>query len=507
MKPVVSGRPDRNKSETPVTDPALDKSSVLRAVGDWVRREVDLSELLERVIDAVTRSMDAERCTIYLVDRARGEVFSKAARLPEIKEIRLKLGQGVAGLVAKNGQLFNLPRTNDDPRIYREIDKATGFTTRSMVCGPIKDKRGEILGVIQVLNKRVGVFDASDEELLVGLAAQIATVLESTSLYAQLRAPAPLAYHYNRIVGDSAPMRKIYDKVAKAAATDATVMLTGETGTGKGLIARAIHFNGTRRDKPFVAVDCAAIPETLVENELFGHEKGSFTGADRRMPGKFEIADGGTVFLDEIGDLPASLQGKLLRVIQDKEFERVGGTETKKVDVRIVAATHRNLEEAVSKGLFREDLYYRIRVVAIEMPPLRARGAEDLMRLVRHFLEEFSRRHRKEVRELAPDAMQRLTTHTWPGNIRELENCIESAVVMASGPVLDTSDLALAPRAAGGAATGQNAADLSALSWNQMEKRYIEAVLAATGGNRAEAARRMGIGRNTLLRKLKEFGL
>jgi len=494
--------------EPPVIDPTLplDKSTVLRAVGDWVRREVDLSELLERVIDAVTRAMEAERCTIYLVDRARGEIFSKAARLLEIKEIRLKIGQGVAGLVAKSGELFNLPRTSDDPRIYREIDKATGFTTRSMVCGPIKDKRGEILGVIQVLNKKVGTFDTSDEELLVGLAAQIGTVLESTSLYAQLRAPTPVAYHYNRIVGDSPLMRKVYDRVAKAAQTDATVLLTGETGTGKGLIARAIHFNGTRRDKPFVAVDCAAIPETLVENELFGHERGAFTGADRKMPGKFEIADSGTVFLDEIGDLPLSLQGKLLRVIQDKEFERVGGTETKKVDVRIVAATHRNLEEAVSKGLFREDLYYRIRVVTFEMPPLRSRGSEDLLRLVRHFLEEFSRRHRKDVRELAADALQRLMAHTWPGNIRELENCIEGAVVMASGKVLETADLALAPRAAGGAGGGA-AADLSSLSWNQMEKRYIEAVLASTGGNRAEAARRMGIGRNTLLRKLKEFGL
>ena len=487
-----------------MNDPSLplDKNTVLRAVGDWVRREVDLDELLSRVIDAVVRAMDAERCTIYLVDRTSGELFSKAARLPEIQEIRLKLGQGVAGLVAKTGQLFNLPHTSDDPRIYREIDKLTGFTTRTMVCGPIKDRRGEIVGVIQVLNKKTGTFDKSDEDLLTGLAKQIATVFESTSLYAQLRAPAPVAYHYNRIVGDSAPMRKIYSKVQKAAATDATVLLTGETGTGKGLIARAVHFNGARRDKPFVAVDCAAIPETLVENELFGHERGAFTGADRRMPGKFEIADGGTVFLDEIGDLPIALQGKLLRVIQDKEFERIGGTETKKVDVRIITATHRNLADAVEKGQFREDLYYRIRVVALEMPPLRARGPEDLQRLVRHFLEEFSRRHRKEVREIAADAMARLLQHTWPGNIRELENCIEGAVVMCEGSVLKADDLALAPR--GGGAKG---ADLSALSWNDMEKRYIESVLAATNGNRAEAARRMGIGRNTLLRKLKEYGL
>ncbi|HVO30156.1 MAG TPA: sigma-54-dependent Fis family transcriptional regulator, partial [bacterium] len=393
--------------------------------------------------------------------------------------------------------------TSDDPRIYKEIDKLTGFNTRSMVCAAIKDRQGGILGVIQVLNKRSGNFSEEDEKLLVGLCEQIATVLESTSLYAQLRAPAPVAYHYNRIVGDSAPMRKIYDKVGKVAATDATVLITGETGTGKSVIARAIHYNGRRREKPFVAVDCAAIPETLVENELFGHEKGAFTGADRRMPGKFEIADGGTVFLDEIGDLPLHLQGKLLRVIQEKEFERVGGTETKKVDVRILAATHRNLEDLVAKGLFREDLFYRIRVVSLEMPPLRARGEEDLHRLVRHFLEEFSRRHHKDVRDVSASALKRLLAHPWPGNIRELENCIEGAVVMAEGKTLGPDDLPLAtPRAKSGASE-----DLSDLSWNDMEKRYVESVLAATHGNRAEAARRMGIGRNTLLRKLKEFGL
>ncbi len=483
--------------------PPIDRTSILRAVGDWVRKEVDLDELLAKVIDAVTHAIEAERATIYLVDKTRGEVFSKAAHLTELKEIRVKIGQGVAGLTAKTGQLYNVPRNVDDPRVFREIDKLTGYVTRTLISAPVKDRRGEILGVIQILNKQQGEFDAKDEELLLALAAQIGTVLESTSLYAQLRTPIPpVAYRFNRIVGESEPMKRVYEKVAKVAATDATVLITGETGTGKGLIARAVHFNGPRRDKPFVAVDCAAIPETLVENELFGHERGAFTGADRRVPGKFEIADGGTVFLDEIGELPLALQGKLLRVIQDKEFERVGGTETKKVDVRILAATHRDLAQLVERGQFREDLFYRIRVVALEMPPLRERGGDDLQRLVRHFLEEFSRRHRKDVRDIAQDAMARLLGHRWPGNIRELENCIEGAVVMADAPRLEAKDVPLAPRATNGGAT-----DLASLDWNAMEKRYVQAVLAATNGNRAEAARRMGIGRNTLLRKLKEFGL
>ena len=482
----------------------IDRATVLHAVGDWVKKEVDLDHLLARVIDAVTRAMGAERATIYLVDRARGEIFSKAAHLTELKEIRLKLGLGAAGIGAKTGRLLNL--APPDERFYPGIDKLTGFVTRNTICAPVKDRRGAVLGVIQVLNKLDGSFDRADEELLSALARQIATVLESTSLYAQIRAPeAPLGWHYNRIVGESLPMKRVYQRVAKAAATDATVLLTGATGTGKSVIAKAIHYNGARKEKPFVAVDCAAIPETLVENELFGHEKGAFTGADRRMPGKFEIADGGTVFLDEIGDLPLHLQGKLLRVIQERELERLGGTETKKVDVRILAATHRDLPELVAKGLFREDLYYRIRVVTIDVPTLAERGPEDLGRLVRHFVEEFNRRHRKEVREVAPAALARLAAHPWPGNIRELEHCIESAIVMADGERLEPEDLPLADAAPGGgaAATG----DLAALSWNDMEKRYVETMLRASAGNRAEAARRMGIGRNTLLRKLKEYRL
>ncbi len=483
-----------------------DRHSVLRAVGEWVRREVAIDEILDRLVDAVAKEMDAERVTIYLVDPAAGEIFSKAARLPELKEIRLKIGQGVAGSVAADGGVVNLPAPSADPRLNREIDRVTGFETRSMLCGAVKDRAGRILGVIQVLNKRDGGFGPTDESLIEALGAQIGTVLESTSLYGELRAPAlpgskPVAYHYNRIVGESPAMGKVYARLVKAAATDATVLITGETGTGKGLLARAVHFNGARAERPFVSVDCAAIPETLLESELFGHERGAFTGADRRAAGKFEIADGGTVFLDEIGDLPPALQGKLLRVVQERAFERVGGTETCKVDVRIVAATHRDLQREVEKGRFREDLYYRLRVVSIEMPPLRERGRDDLLRLIRHFLVEFARRHRKEIAGIEPDALERLVAHRWPGNIRELENCLEGAVVLAEGPTLRATDLPLATR------TPAPGADLANLTWDEMERRYLERVLEATGGNRAEAARRMGIGRNTLLRALKRHRL
>ena len=485
------------------------RDSILVAVGELVRREVDLDTLLAQVIDTVTKAMDADRGTFYLVDRARGELFSKAAHLPELREIRLKLGQGIAGHVARTGESINLSHTEGDPRFYGAIDRATNYATRSMLSVPVFDRAGEILGVLQLLNKKGAAFDDEDEALLRALASQVAMIVESTSLYGQLRAPTggPLRYRFNGVVGGGARMRRVYDLVARAAGTDATVLITGETGTGKGLIARAIHYNSPRAGAPFVAVDCASLPATLIENELFGHERGAYTGADQRTLGKFEAADGGTVFLDEIGEVPLTLQAKLLRVIQDREFERVGGRKTLKVDVRILAATNRNLEDMVARQRFREDLYYRLRVLSLAMPPLRERGAEDLDQLAYHFLAGFAQRHNKPVLRFSPAALARLHAHPWPGNIRELENCIEGAVVMSAGEALDVHDLPLPPDPrdlpAAGRRPGRATPDLARLTWDEMEKLYIEAVLAAHDGNRSAAARAMGIGRATLLRKLK----
>ena len=246
-----------------------------------------------------------------------------------------------------------------------------------------------------------------------------------------------MGYFFNRIIGESEPLKVIYRLIQKAAPTDATVLLRGESGCGKELFARAVHVNGPRRDQPFVKVDCAALPASLIENELFGHEKGAFTGADHRMPGKFEAADGGTVFIDEIGELPLPVQGKLLRVLQDREFERVGGTQTLKVDVRIVAATNRDLVKMVAEGKFREDLYYRIKVVELVLPPLRERGGEDIERLTRHFIAASAKRHRLPLPRLSGAALERLKRYRWPGNVRELENCIESAVVLCEGEILE----------------------------------------------------------------------
>jgi Nif-specific regulatory protein len=288
------------------------------------------------------------------------------------------------------------------------------------------------------------------------------------------------------------------------------VLINGESGTGKELIARAIHVNSPRRDRPFVKVDCTTLPEALMENELFGHERGAFTGADRTTHGKVEAADGGTLFIDEIGELPLPLQAKLLRVLQDREFERVGGTETIAADIRVICATHRDLAAMIDAGEFREDLYYRIRVVPIRLPPLRERGRQDLLRLVEHFVDRYAKRHKRSIRRVTEAALARLLAHEFPGNIRELENCIESAVVLCEDEQIDADDLPLVTRARARRSPtadeplGARAPRLGDPEFTlaDIEQAHIDAVLAACNGNQSEAARKLGIGRNTLARKL-----
>jgi Nif-specific regulatory protein len=492
---------------------ASTKPSMLLAVGELLQREVDLDELLRAMVGQIAQSLDADRGTIYLVDPDAGELFSRAAHLPELKQIRLKLGQGIAGTVAQSGVALNLPRADADRRFFREIDRRTGYRTRSVLAAPLVDRGGHVIGVVQVLNAKRGSFSATDEEYLKRLCAEAALAIENTSLYAQVRPrrhrpgadspPLPLRYRYNRIVGESPPMQHVYDLVRKAAATSATVLLRGESGTGKELIARAIHYNGGRRDAPFVKLDCTTIPPTLMENELFGHERGAYTGAQARAIGKCEAAAGGTLFIDELGELPLGLQAKLLRFIQDREFERVGGTKTQRADVRVVAATHRDLEAMVGRGQFREDLYYRVKVVQVVLPPLRDRGAEDLLRLAEHFLDVYRRKHGKPDLSFSADGRARLAGHRWPGNIRELEHCVESAVVLCEGAEIGADHIPLAPS---GAPLLVIDPAWRARTLADVEREHILRTIEAAEGNRSRAAELLGIGRNTLQRKLKEYG-
>ncbi|MFN3198658.1 MAG: sigma 54-interacting transcriptional regulator [Bradymonadia bacterium] len=476
--------------------------------------EVDLERVLEAVVDQVTRALDCERATLFLVDHARGELVSRVAHLPEMTEIRVRIGEGVAGWVARSGQAVNMPAGGTDPHFTGHIDAQTGYHTENLLAVPIRGSAG-VVGVIQVLNQRQGAFEGRDTRRLTALADEVAALLESTSLRSQLHPShdRPLAFRFNHIIGESPAMRAAYDRVSRAARTEATVLVLGESGTGKELFARAIHVNSPRRKGPFVKVDCAALPTTLIENELFGHEKGAFTGADRARPGKVQAAEGGTLFLDEVGELPLEVQGKLLRLIQDRTFLQVGGNAALDADVRFVCATHRDLGQLVADGKFRADLYYRLKVVPIEAPPLRTRGSADLDRLIDHFLFELSRRHGRPDLVLSRGARGRLHGHHWPGNVRELEHCIESAVVLAPGQIIEGAHLSISGDVADVArstvemprvvVSGAEDFTTSIKSLKDVEQAYVAHVLEVCGGNRSEAARRLGIGRNTLLRKLR----
>jgi DNA-binding NtrC family response regulator len=311
-----------------------------------------------------------------------------------------------------------------------------------------------------------------------------------------------------QLLGSSPAIAQVYDMIARVADTQATVLVTGESGTGKELVARALHDGGARRGGPFVAVNCAAIPEHLLESELFGHERGAFTGAVAQKAGRFERATGGTLFLDEIGDMSLVLQAKILRALEEREVERVGGTAPVRVDVRVVAATHRSLQDRIAQGAFREDLYYRLAVIQVALPPLRER-VEDLEPLALHFAAFFARAYARPVRGLSKDSLRRIRVYPWPGNVRELRNVMDRAVLLCRGAVISPEDLLLgdsSPRASP-RESGDESAYAPTLSLAEVEARHIRNVLTRSGGHLGDAAATLGIHRNTLARKIREYGI
>jgi len=313
-------------------------------------------------------------------------------------------------------------------------------------------------------------------------------------------------YHFQNIVARSPKMQEVLALVERVAPTNATVLIGGESGVGKDLIARAIHQHSRRSSGPFIKINSTAIPDTLFESELFGFEKGAFTGANASKPGKFELADKGSLFLDEIGDVPAPIQVKLLRVLQEREFERLGGTKTIKVDVRLIAATNKDLRAALEQGTFREDLYYRLNVVPIDIAPLRERR-EDIPDLARHFLERFNRDNGKQIEQLTPEAVSKLMEYHWPGNVRQLENTIERAVALATASVIDAADIHLDGGSAKSAASSQSPVLPEGMTLEQWEDEIIQEALRRAGGNKSQAARLLGLSRNALRYRLSKLGV
>ena len=343
---------------------------------------------------------------------------------------------------------------------------------------------------------------------------ELRLVMERSMDHVQLREENRLLRHrlgsqFDRrnIIGRSAAMVKLLETVAQVAPSEATVLITGESGTGKELIAGAIHYNSGRRDGPFIKMNCAAVTETLLESELFGHEKGAFTGAHRLKEGRFRQADGGSLFLDEVSEMSLAMQAKLLRVLQDQEITRVGGEDVISVEVRLIAATNKDLMTQIEAGRFREDLYYRLNVVALDMPPLRTRS-EDVPLLAQHFLKEFARKNHKTIKGLTPQTMDRLLKYAWPGNVRELMNVVERAVVLSRAEYLGIQDLPpLGPEEAEQEASQPATGVPADLPLEEVEKMSILQTLESAGGNKSEAARRLGITRRTLHKKLKKYGV
>jgi Nif-specific regulatory protein len=471
----------------------------------------DTSSLLERLATESTRLLDADRASIFVWDRANRNLVGRPALGVSGGDLRLPEDFGIVGHVLKTGEPAIVNDVRQDPRFGAAVDTKSGYQTRSLLCVPMRDPDEQRIGVFEVINKNHGEFTDEDRETLELLAAHAAVALENTIERDNLvRTNAQLTSEVStkaQIIGVTPVIEALRSTVARIAATELPVLILGESGTGKEVVARAIHYGGPRRNRPFIPVNCAAIAETLLESELFGHEKGAFTDARETRQGKFELASGGTLLLDEIGDMSAAGQAKLLRVLEEKIVYRVGGSQPIHADVRIIAATNRQLAGAVQSGKFRQDLFFRLSVVTIQLPPLRERR-DDIEPLATHFLEQFCRDARRPTLKLSAEARKRLVAHEWPGNVRELRNLMERIAFLAPGPTVEPADLAFTIMAAAdssdsGVPPGLSLGDAT----DQFQRSYITTALDRSRNNQAEAARLLGLHRSNLYRKMRQLGM
>ncbi len=480
--------------------------SLLVDLSSMLAKEIDFDALLGAACERLREALRADRATIWLVDAAQRDLVTRIATLPEVALLRQPIDRGIAGYVSRTGEVLRLADACDDPRFDISADRTTGYTTHSMLVAPIReDPESPIRGVVQVLNRIGGTFDSEDERYLIALGHQLGRALALTTLRAADASGPGVTVRgpINRIIGTSPALDAVYHRIGLAAQTDATVLLQGETGTGKGLFARAIHVNSPRGSHPFVTVDCTTLPPQLVESELFGHERGAYTGADRRVIGKVEAAEGGTLFLDEIGELSLEVQAKFLRLLQERCYERVGSRQELHANVRVVCATNRELERLVQEGRFRKDLFYRVRVVDVLIPPLRDRGGREILALAEHFGEMYSQRHRRPIPRFSSELCRRLQSYPWPGNVRELEHWVESAVVLSPSGQIGVELFTNCDSQAMPQQSESSSVSLPVgLSLDEASRRYVQATVQALGGNRSEAARHLGIGRNSVTRIL-----
>jgi transcriptional regulator with GAF, ATPase, and Fis domain len=485
-----------------------ERLQALVAIGRQLVEQRETVPLLEHIAEQAVQLLRCERASIFLWDQARHELVGRPALGLPNGELRLPDDAGVVGKALHCGEVVQVDDVRADPAWNAKVDTKSGFQTRNLLCVPMLDGSGNRVGVLEVMNKKQGFFTAHDVETLRALAGQttaaVASVREHESLLrtnAELSGQARKGAH---IVGESTAIKALRDSVVRVARTDLPVLVLGESGTGKDVVARALHYASARQQQPFVPVNCAAIAETLLESELFGHEKGAFTDAHSTRAGKFEAASGGTLFLDEIGDLSAGGQAKLLRVLEEKVVFRVGGHQPIPVDTRIVAATNRNLAESVRAGKFREDLFYRLTVVTIDLPPLRDRR-DDILVLAEFFLQQFCKGAGRKPLKLSADAKKRLEQHNWPGNVRELRNLLERVAYLSQGERVEAADLAIIVRPA--ALVEDKYGDLPLReATDQFQRDHIQRTIERAGQNMSDAAKLLGLHRPNLYRKMRDLG-
>ena len=483
--------------------------AILEIAAEW-RQTMEMDALLLRIAEVSTRLLHAERASIFLWDRDNRTLVGRPALGVEGGELRIADDKGIVGQVVHSGDSRRVDADEDQREIDRKVDKQLDFRTRSLLCVPLRVPGGELLGAFEVINKIGGSFTDADEAALLEVAGHAAVALDNTQQYEQLlrtrNQMAEQAADAVHLIGDCQALDALRSTVARVADTDLAILILGENGSGKEVVAQQIHYLSGRRNEPLVAVNCAALTETLLESELFGHEKGAFTDAHETRQGKFELASGGTLFLDEIGDLSLGGQAKLLRVLEEKVVVRVGGSTSIHTDARVIAATNQNLAEMVRTKKFREDLYYRLNVVTLDLPALRDRG-DDIMLLADHFLRDFCGKARRRPPTFTAKAKKRLLTHPWPGNVRELRNLMERLAYLTPGDKIDADDLdfILSPR--------QAPPDLVSLdlplteATRQFQIDFIRKHVDATRGNMTDAAERLGLHRSNLYRKMHQLGM
>ena len=509
-------------------------------ISQSLHQYLNVDELILHIIDRISKVMRVEAVSVIIHDEEKDELVfcwssDSAERREKLSEIRLPADRGIAGSVFTSGKAELVSDVTKDLRHYSEVDGVTEFKTKSLIAVPLKTKKKSI-GVLEVLNKIRGTFGNRDLDFLQTLAPIVAMAIENASMYSKLgkayeelqildqgkdellkqtqnevdllRREVERRNRFDQIVGNSDRMLDVFKLCERVIDTDITVLIEGETGTGKELVARTIHYSGPRRKKPFLAQNCGGIPDTLLASELFGHKKGAFTGAVSDRRGLLEMANGGTIFLDEVGEMSPAMQTSLLRFLQEGEIKPLGTEYGKNVDVRVISATNRSLEERVKARKFREDLFYRLNVFAIGLPPLRDRIG-DIPLLADHCIKKYKRKAKKSVKGLSREAMQCLEAYPFPGNVRELENEIERAMAMAEGgkhiEIFHLSDRL------------QNKSLLS-YSGPKSEgplKQIVEAVeksvlsdrLIKHRGNKTKVARDLGLSRNGLMKKMQRYGL